>query len=101
MKKLLIVTLFFNQFLVFGQDSEQILSLEEYLGYIKKYHPILKKAKLLTSKGEFKLLKARGGFDPKLEILYNRKEFDGKEYYNTFNSVFKIPTWYGLEFKAN
>ena len=29
------------------------------------------------------------------------KKFKDKEYYNKLNSVFKIPTYYGIEFKAN
>ncbi|WP_286970043.1 TolC family protein, partial [Flavobacterium sp. UBA4854] len=43
---------------------------------------------------------ARGGFDPKLEVDYNKKEFKGTEYYSLLNSSFKIPTWYGVEIKA-
>ncbi|PHO00808.1 transporter, partial [Rhodobacteraceae bacterium 4F10] len=42
------------------------LSLEEYLGYVKKYHPIIKQAELITNTNEAKLLKARGAFDPKI-----------------------------------
>ncbi len=77
------------------------LSLEEYLGYVKKYHPVIKQAKLITSTNEAKLLKARGAFDPKVEVDYNRKEFKGKDYYKKLNSAFKIPTWYGIELKGS
>ena len=78
-----------------------MLSLEEYLGYVKKFHPILKQAQLISTNGEVKLLKARGAFDPKLEVDYDRKNFKGTEYYDKLNTTFKIPTWYGVEFKAN
>jgi outer membrane protein TolC len=77
------------------------LSLEEYLGYVKKYHPVIKQAELITSTNEAKLLKARGGFDPKIEVDYDRKEFKGKDYYKKLNSTFKIPTWYGIELKGS
>jgi len=43
---------------------------------------------------------ARGGFDPKIEFDFNKKQFQGKEYYSLLNSSFKIPTWYGIDLKA-
>ena len=82
-------------------QQEQQLSFEEYLGYVKQYHPLLKQANLNLTMGEAKLLKARGGFDPKIEVDYDRKKFKSTEYYDQLNAAFKIPTWYGVEFKAN
>lgn len=82
-------------------NPSNVLSFEEFLGYVKKYHPIMKQADITLSSGEANLLKARGGFDPKIEVDYNRKKFKGTEYYDVFNTVFKVPTWYGIEFKAN
>ena len=101
MKRLIIIMIFFNSILSFSQSTENILTLEEYLGYVKKYHPIVKQANLIITKGEVKLLKSRGAFDPKLQLNNSRKNFKGSEYYNKLNAVFKIPTWYGVEFKAN
>ena len=43
---------------------------------------------------------ARGGFDPKIEVDFDKKQFKDKEYYSILNSSFKIPTWYGIEVKA-
>lgn len=88
----------------FGQDPTTLaptLSFEEYLGYVKKHHPLMKQAALTLSIGEANLLKARGGFDPKIEIDYDRKKFKDIEYYDQLNATFKIPTWYGIEFKVN
>ncbi|CAL2106153.1 Outer membrane protein TolC [Tenacibaculum sp. 190524A02b] len=99
MKKFLSFLLFISTVTI--AQTPDILSLEEYIGYVKKYHPILKQAQLITSNGEAKLLKARGAFDPKIEVDYNRKKFKKSEYYNKLNTTFKIPTWYGIEFKAN
>lgn len=87
--------------LVFSQDSTSVISLSEYLGYVKTYHPIVKQAGLVISESEAKLMKARGAFDPKIEVDYNRKKFKNTEYYNKLNASFKIPTWYGIEFKGN
>ncbi|MCH4553419.1 TolC family protein [Aestuariibaculum lutulentum] len=82
-------------------STDSIFSLEEYLGYVKQYHPIVKQAQLIASEGEIKLLKARGAFDPKIEVDYSKKKFTGTEYYDKLNAAFKIPTWYGIELKAN
>ncbi len=82
-------------------DNKEVLTFEEYLGYVKQYHPFVKQANLLLSEGEAKLLKARGAFDPKLEVDYDRKKFKSTEYYDKLNTTFKIPTWFGVEFKGN
>ncbi|WP_028887701.1 TolC family protein [Tenacibaculum ovolyticum] len=89
-------------FASFSQNKQtNILSLEESLGYVKKYHPVIKQAKLITNTNEAKLMKARGAFDPKIEVDYNRKEFKNTDYYKKLISTFKIPTWYGIELKAS
>ena len=87
--------------ILIAQDSTSIISLSEYLGYVKTFHPIVKKANLIINESEAKLLKARGAFDPKLEVDYDRKKFKSTEYYDKLNAAFKIPTWYGIELKGN
>lgn len=82
-------------------DANLKLSFKEYLGYVKQFHPIAKQAELKLEEGQANLLKARGGFDPKLEAQYDRKDFKNKTYYNLFNATFKVPTWYGVALKAN
>lgn len=79
----------------------ETLPLETYLAYVKKHHPLMKQANLILSSGEAQLLKARGSFDPKIEVDYDRKKFESKEYYDQLNTTFKLPSWYGVEFKAN
>lgn len=96
---LLCITLLQGQ--IKENEALQILSFEEYLGYVKQHHPLLKQANLQLTIGEANLLKSRGGFDPKIEVDYDRKKFKKIEYYNELNATFKIPTWYGVEFKAN
>ncbi len=85
-----------------GQNSNlKELSYNEYLGFVKKYHPLVKSANLNISAAQANLMMARGGFDPKIEIDYDKKQFKDKEYYSLLNSSFKIPTWYGIEVKAS
>lgn len=91
-------------FVLIGQAQVQdsiVLQFNEYLGYVKRYHPIAKQAELAISTGQANLMKARGGFDPKIEVDYARKEFKGLEYYDELDATFKIPTWYGIDLKGN
>lgn len=76
------------------------LTYREFLGYVKKYHPMVRQANLEVSQAQAALMAARGAFDPKIEVDYSKKEFKGTEYYSLLNSSFKIPTWYGIEVKA-
>jgi outer membrane protein TolC len=101
MKKIqIIVILFFSSF-VFGQEKNlQELTYNEYLGYVKKYHPMVKSANLEVNSAQANLMMARGGFDPKIEVDFDKKQFKDSQYYSLLNSSFKIPTWYGIEVKA-
>jgi outer membrane protein TolC len=87
--------------LVSAQDSTSVITLSEYLGYVKSFHPIVKQANLIINESEAKLMKARGAFDPKLEVDYDRKKFKNTEYFDRLNATFKIPTWFGVELKGN
>lgn len=97
----LLVLLFFISMSGHGQTLDvRVLSFEEYLGWVKQFHPMAKQAELRVETGAAELLKSRGAFDPKVEVDYGRKKFKGTEYYDKLNAVFKIPTWYGVEFKG-
>jgi hypothetical protein len=37
----------------------------------------------------------------KIEVDFSKKQFKDTEYYSILNSSFKIPTWYGIEIKAD
>ena len=81
-------------------QTNQELTFSEYLGYVKKFHPLVKTANLEISKAQANLMMARGGFDPKIEVDFDKKQFKNSQYYSVLNSSFKIPTWYGIELKA-
>lgn len=100
MKTIVILFLLVSAF-CFGQEkASQQLTYDEFLGFVKKYHPLVKNAALPISEAQASLLKARGAFDPKIEVDFNKKQFKDNEYYSILNSSFKIPTWYGIELKA-
>jgi len=98
--KYVIAFLMFSCFSWSQNSNLKELSYNEYLGFVKKYHPLVKSANLGISAAQANLMMARGGFDPKIEIDYDKKQFKDKEYYSLLNSSFKIPTWYGIEVKA-
>lgn len=99
---LLFCTLFFFTVSFFyAQQDSLVLGFKEYLGYVKKYHPVAKQAQLNIDIGQANLMKARGGFDPKVEVDFDRKEFKDTQYWDRLNTTFKIPTWFGIELKGN
>jgi outer membrane protein TolC len=102
---LLVLSLIFH-FSLYAQGEanpvvdENVLSLNEFLAYVKEYHPVAKLANFEISTAQATLLKSRGAFDPQVMVDWKNKEFDSKGYYDILNSTFKIPTWYGIEVKA-
>lgn len=99
--RLRLLTLLLFGFSAYGQSTDpKILTYAEFIGYVKKFHPLVKTANLQVSAAQANLMMARGAFDPKLEVDFDKKQFKDKEYYSVLNSSFKIPTWYGIEVKA-
>ncbi|MEY3245956.1 MAG: hypothetical protein RL253_1119 [Bacteroidota bacterium] len=80
--------------------QEKVLSLENTLDIIRKYHPVAKQSVLLVDMAEANLQASRGAFDPSFYTRNERKTFDGKNYYNYSNPELKIPTWFGINVKA-
>ena len=99
MKKIVVFLLF--SISLFAQEKNlKELTFNEYLGFVKKYHPLVKQANLKLNEAQAGLMQARGAFDPKIEVDFNEKQFKDSQYFSILNSSFKIPTWYGIELKA-
>lgn len=101
MKKYVLLLFLLSSCVLSAQQDTLVLKFNEYLGYVKKYHPIAKQAQLTISIGQANLMKARGGFDPKIEVDYDKKEFKETEYWDRLNATFKIPTYLGIELKGS
>ena len=82
----------------YGQAK--LLSLDETLNIIRKFHPVARQAGLSVSMAEASLQSSRGAFDPSLYLRNERKTFDGKNYFSYSNPELKIPTWFGIDVKA-
>ncbi len=82
--------------------QEDILTLDNFIEQVKKYHPIARQADIHLDKASAELLAARGIFDPTFQWEASNKTFDKKNYYNYNNRELKIPlpvgnVWAGLE----
>ena len=100
MKYVFVTFLFIGLTLSAQNIPSKEFTYDEFLGYVKKYHPLVKTANLEISRAQANLMMARGGFDPKIEVDFDKKQFKNQEYFSILNSSFKIPTWYGIEIKA-
>jgi outer membrane protein TolC len=101
MNKIIYVLFLFVSLAVYSQEKNlKEFTFNEYLGYVKKYHPLVKQANLKLNEAQAVLMQARGAFDPKIEAEYTEKQYKDQNYYSIFNGSFKIPTWYGIEVKA-
>ncbi len=101
-KILLILTILINTNIGFSQPGDTLkrLSPDEFLTWVKQYHPFAKQAGLLVEQAEAELLATRGMFDPMVYYTNEQKTFDEKNYYNYSNLSMKVPTWFGVEIGA-
>jgi len=83
-----------------AQDSLLLLSKDELVSIVRRYHPVVRQAGLAVERSEAGVRAARGAFDPKLGAEFDRKTLDREFYYSYFHPNISIPTWYGLELKA-
>jgi outer membrane protein TolC len=80
--------------------AQQALTETAFLSMVKQNHPLIKISDLQPKYGDAYLIKAKGGFDPKIAGTLNQKYFDGKQYYSVGDYGIKYPTWYGLTVKT-
>ena len=83
-----------------AQDSARVLTLQDFFALVLKNHPIAKQADLLDDRAKQELRIARGLLDPSINSKFYNKKFQSKEYYSLWDNTLKIPTWYGIDFKA-
>lgn len=84
-----------------AQQKVDTLDWLSFRNLVKKYHPVTAQARLLDDLAKAKKTKALGGFEPKLGVDFDRKIYDGTEYYQFLTPELKIPLWYGLELKGS
>ena len=82
------------------QSQTNLLRPEAFLLQVMEGHPLAKQAKLIPEFAETYVLKARGGFDPKLNYDLAQKYYGNKMYFSLSDANLKVPTWYGLSFQT-
>ncbi len=80
--------------------AQQCLSDTTFMALVVAQNPILNQLSLFQNINKAEILKAKGGFDPKLYGNIEQKQFNGSQYYSESEYGLKIPTQYGVEFKA-
>jgi outer membrane protein TolC len=77
-------------------SQENMMRPEAFMLQVLEGHPLAKQAKLIPEFAQTYVLKARGGFDPKLAYDLSQKYYGDKMYYSLSDAQLKVPTWYGL-----
>ncbi|MCH7415520.1 TolC family protein [Belliella sp. R4-6] len=85
---------------VFPALAQEELSYEQFLAWVRYYHPVAKQADINLRFGEQEMMIARGGFDPLLFGNYDNKQFNETEYYDKREAGVKVPTMAGVELKG-
>ncbi|HEY0677696.1 MAG TPA: TolC family protein [Chitinophagaceae bacterium] len=78
-------------------QAQKILTENDLISVVKKFHPIAKQAALEVRIADANLTASRAGFDPVASFDNSRKDFTGITYYDHQLSQLKIPTWYGVD----
>lgn len=73
----------------------------DFRARVLAYHPLSRQADLYPDEARAGLLRAKGGFDPKVYADLNGKNFKDKTYYQYGEAGVKWPLWLGLELKGN
>jgi outer membrane protein TolC len=76
------------------------MRLEDVMFSVLQYHPLVLQTNAQISQADAKKLTAMGRFDPALSYQLDEKSFKSKNYYTTVESYVKVPTRFGLDFKA-
>ncbi len=101
MKRLsVILLLIFCSFFAKAQDST-LLRFEEYMEWVRQYHPVAAQADLNLRLGQMEVRQARGGFDPMIYGNLDKKEYKETNYYDKREAGVNIPTWMGVELNGN
>ncbi len=93
---------FFVLIQVFSLTTQaQVLEWADVRLQVLEHHPVARQADLYSDLAGFALLRAKGGFDPKLYADFDTKKFGGKTYFQYTETGVKLPTWGGIELKGS
>lgn len=79
----------------------QSLDYSTFRQQVLQFHPLIRQADMQQEQARAALLRAKGGFDPKIFAEQTGKTFNGKTYFQYTEAGLKYPTWAGLELKGS
>ena len=97
---ILLTTLLCMTVMGFSQQPEKILSAQQVMEIVQRFHPVAKQADIFIEKAKADVTIAKGGFDPMLQNELAKKTFDGTDYFYYNRPELNIPTWFGVEVRA-
>ena len=100
MKKIIFLFLLFYNFCNAQTEKKILLTPEQFISQVRKFHPVAKQANIQIQKADAEILAAKGAFDPILGLNTDNKTFDGKNYFFYTNPELKIPTPIGVDVKT-
>ena len=99
--KLTPAILFFLLILISPRLPAQVLDWDAVRTQVLAMHPAARQADLLPQQAASILLRAKGGFDPRLFGDYAEKRFNGKQYFQFSETGIKWPVRAGMELKGS
>lgn len=90
----------FLVFLGVSSVAAQTLSWEAVKQQVLQYHPLSRQANLMVDLSNAAILRAKGGFDPKVFGGHSAKSFEDKNYFQFSEAGIKVPLRGGLEVKG-
>ncbi len=75
-----------------------VLSFRDFYEQVIANHPIVAQARLLEEIASGDVRTALGAFDPRMQASWDRKRFQGSEYFDYVEAALKVPTRFGFDF---
>ncbi len=101
MRSILIFFLTLTTCSVFAQQKKELLLPDSFVVQVKRFHPLVQKANLLSSQATFELNRTRGYFDPMANAIYDEKDYKGKNYFEKLDAGLSVQTAFaGLKIKS-
>lgn len=101
LRGLIIAILILSTLVARGADSDTLsLSYTEFIKIVLANHPVSKQSDLLLERGRQSVKAGKGAFDPELNIEYDQKSFDGKNYYQINNNELSLNSRFGVKFRG-
>lgn len=95
------ILLFFGfWFVIMYSYAQEVLTFDRFMEIVRTHHPVARIGDLRVESGEAELIKAKGGFDPKIQVDHYQKSFGQSDYFNNWYGKISMPTPLGIGFQG-